>query len=510
MESFELSGWNSPRPVTVRLSSHDHLDRLTQIVQTEAALLVPRIEQLEQRVGDAIFQKRGYQASKTASAFDLTVTRAPRPELPPAAANPHRSATPQFRLHALPRDDSALAAALGKPGPVLMLGMPRAGGPIAAALAGVADRLTHLQPTEETSPEQRMSAASWPAWLSFSTDAERADVGTVVFGTDAAADSIAHVRTWIAPGAHVVAELGTVAASWLYATWSGMLVEGHGVLVGSGHGAQSIPETIEWPRISVVTISFNQAQFLERCLRSVLDQGYPNLEYIVIDGGSTDGSRGILHRYRSQISYQSSEPDDGQSDALNKGFAKATGEIFTWINSDDCLASDALFKVARAFHTHGTDIVAGTCLRIDETDVTRFRHFSALPLERPVPFAPEGPLQWSREWERGHFFFQPEVFFSRGIWERAGAFFHLHHYWAMDWDLWLRFALRRGDDRPDPGGARNESRTRRSEDHERGIVSAAGCQHPARFRAGVRCRRRGLARSRLSRRLSTPRTTSPQ
>jgi len=100
--------------------------------------------------------------------------------------------------------------------------------------------------------------------------------------------------------------------------------------------------TNEFPRISVITPSYNQGHFLDQTIRSVLDQNYPNLEYIIIDGGSTDQSVEIIKKYEDQLLYWVSEPDRGQSHALNKGFARATGDILCWINSDDCLEKGAL------------------------------------------------------------------------------------------------------------------------------------------------------------------------
>ena len=97
-------------------------------------------------------------------------------------------------------------------------------------------------------------------------------------------------------------------------------------------------------KISVVTISYNQAEFLERCIESVLNQNYPNLEYIIVDPGSTDGSRDIIKRYEKVFSHILLDPDNGPADGLNKGFAKATGDILYFINSDDVVLPDA-FKV---------------------------------------------------------------------------------------------------------------------------------------------------------------------
>src|SRR5712664_2616221 len=103
------------------------------------------------------------------------------------------------------------------------------------------------------------------------------------------------------------------------------------------------------PRISIVTPSFNQASYLEAALKSVLDQNYPNLEYIVVDGGSTDGSVEIIQRYADRLTYWVSQPDRGQMDALNKGFRRTTGEIMAWLNSDDMLCSWALQTVGHIF-----------------------------------------------------------------------------------------------------------------------------------------------------------------
>jgi len=199
---------------------------------------------------------------------------------------------------------------------------------------------------------------------------------------------------------------------------------------------------ISWPKISVITVSFNQARFLEASMRSVLDQNYPNLEYIVIDGGSTDGSVDIINRYRDRCAAVVIEPDRGQSDALNKGFALATGEVMTWLCSDDLLEPGALAQVARTYRRHGTDLIVGGCVRIGETrDDVLFLHHSALPLGRTVRLSALDILRFMRSWEAGNYFFQPEVFFSRRVWLDSGAYIKEHLFYAMDYDLWLRMAL---------------------------------------------------------------------
>src|SRR5678816_3341009 len=119
------------------------------------------------------------------------------------------------------------------------------------------------------------------------------------------------------------------------------------------------PNGQPWPRISIVTPSFNQAQYLEETIRSVLLQGYPNLEYFVYDGGSTDGSVEILRRYEPFLQGWVSERDKGQSDAINKGFARCTGEVVNWLCSDDILLPGALLHVGQAFvERRDIDVVA--------------------------------------------------------------------------------------------------------------------------------------------------------
>ena len=123
----------------------------------------------------------------------------------------------------------------------------------------------------------------------------------------------------------------------------------------------TLPDGNPWPKISIVTPSYNQGEFIEETILSVINQDYPNLEYILIDGESDDRTLDIIEQYQEHFSYVVSEPDSGQSNAINKGFSHATGEIFTWLNSDDRLAPEALYAIALAFYIQCADAVAGVC-----------------------------------------------------------------------------------------------------------------------------------------------------
>jgi glycosyltransferase involved in cell wall biosynthesis len=149
-----------------------------------------------------------------------------------------------------------------------------------------------------------------------------------------------------------------------------------------------MPDGSAWPRISVISPSYNQGAYLEEAICSVASQNYPNVEHIVIDGGSTDDSVEILQRHSSHLAYWESEPDRGQSHAINKGMARATGDILTWLNSDDRLAPGSLAAVALAFQQSKADLVAGLCTIFDQ-EGTLFQHMPALkpgPAVAPWPF----------------------------------------------------------------------------------------------------------------------------
>lgn len=189
----------------------------------------------------------------------------------------------------------------------------------------------------------------------------------------------------------------------------------------------------QWPKISLVTPSYNQGQFLEKTIRSILDQGYPNLEYIIIDGGSQDDSKKIIKRYASQLKYWVSEPDKGQADAINKGFAHTTGEIMGWLNSDDVLMPGSLHLIAKIF----TGLSQVEWISSTTQTLTKDGYIHHVGL-RPVYFriCVEHGLQHGRGLG---FIMQEGTFWRRSLWERTGARVS-DLYYGMDFDLWKRFA----------------------------------------------------------------------
>lgn len=193
----------------------------------------------------------------------------------------------------------------------------------------------------------------------------------------------------------------------------------------------AMPDGAPWPRISIVTPSYEQVEFLEETLRSVLLQGYPNLEYLVMDGGSTDGSAEILHRYSRWITHWESVPDRGQTHAINKGLARSTGEIFAYVNSDDLFMPGALGAVARGFAAdRRVDALYGRCVYIDPQGRELF-----VRQARFEGFRDYLPI-W-RHFEACTFLTQPEVFLRTQVLHEVGGFREQLRS-AMDLEMWLR------------------------------------------------------------------------
>lgn len=184
---------------------------------------------------------------------------------------------------------------------------------------------------------------------------------------------------------------------------------------------------ITWPKISIVTPSYNQAKFLERTILSVLNQSYPNLEYIIIDGGSTDGSVEIIKKYEKYLTYWVTEKDKGQSDAINKGFQKSTGKILAWLNSDDTYLPNALHSVAVFFEQHpNVDMLYGRCNMMDRDDKI-FQEAKAMPFNL-------------LDYTYGLFTIpQPATFWQREIFFKVGLL-NTETHACMDYELWVNYA----------------------------------------------------------------------
>jgi glycosyltransferase involved in cell wall biosynthesis len=188
--------------------------------------------------------------------------------------------------------------------------------------------------------------------------------------------------------------------------------------------------TAESPRITVVTPSYNQAAFVEQTMRSIHDQDYADVEHIVVDGVSTDGSLEIIKRYGDRATVIS-EPDRGQTDAINKGLRQATGDVVCWLNSDDYFLPGALSTVARFFQDH-PDVVwlTGDCLIVDE---------KGSPIQQPVRWYKRGLRMMPSAFYLGvtNAITQPATFWRRSVHERIGYLDESLHY-TMDYDWWLR------------------------------------------------------------------------
>jgi glycosyltransferase involved in cell wall biosynthesis len=186
-----------------------------------------------------------------------------------------------------------------------------------------------------------------------------------------------------------------------------------------------MPDGHSWPRLSIVTPSYNQGQYIEETIRSVLLQGYPNLEYLIVDGGSTDESIEIIRRYQKWLNYWVSEPDRGQAHAINKGFYKCTGDIVGWINSDDILLPQAAERVANAFVKQPYSILFGQV-------INSFDYFGFGQLMHPRNITFETIIE---PWRYDMFWHQPGLYVPRGLSLQVGPLDESLRY-TFDWD-WL-------------------------------------------------------------------------
>jgi len=185
---------------------------------------------------------------------------------------------------------------------------------------------------------------------------------------------------------------------------------------------------VDYPKISIITPNYNGVEFIEDTILSVISQNYPNLEYIIIDGGSTDGSIEIIKKYEKKLSYWVSEPDAGLYFAIQKGFDRATGEIFGWINSDDKLHPNSLFVIAEIFNSfQEVNWLTGCASGFDKRGST---------------IAVNNAKQWSKY----HYYLneykwiqQESTFWRKSLRKKAGATLNLQIKYAADFELWLRF-----------------------------------------------------------------------
>lgn len=188
---------------------------------------------------------------------------------------------------------------------------------------------------------------------------------------------------------------------------------------------------MNYPKITVVTANYNQSNYLEQTIQSVISQDYPNLEYIIIDGGSTDRSVNIIKKYESRLAYWVSEKDSGLYHALQKGFEKSTGEIMGWLNSDDLLHPKSLFVIANIFSNNKSiSWIQGHPTVFDETGMTVLNRKA---IDSKYFFY----LQQYKY--KGSFIQQESTYWRRELWQKAGSYITQEYKYAGDFELWMRY-----------------------------------------------------------------------
>lgn len=181
----------------------------------------------------------------------------------------------------------------------------------------------------------------------------------------------------------------------------------------------------KYPKITIVTPSYNQGQFLEDTILSVLGQNYPNLEYIVIDGGSSDNSVDILKKYNEEITYWESKKDKGQADAINRGFARSTGDVLMWLNSDDMLMPNVLSFIAQIIIANGDGLYFGNCIHFRENTYLWSTGSNLVEISQ------------RNRIEDLAYIIQPSSFWTKKVWLEIGMLNENLHY-TFDWEWFIR------------------------------------------------------------------------
>lgn len=188
--------------------------------------------------------------------------------------------------------------------------------------------------------------------------------------------------------------------------------------------------SFDWPKISIVTPSYNQGQYIEETIRSVLLQNYPNLEYIIIDGGSTDETVDIIKKYDRWITYWISKEDKGQTHAINKGIEKCRGDVFNWLNSDDLLAPKSLYHIGISINENrDNDVYCFNINYLEGNELTWLNpptHYNTKSVQKTLEY---GTVN------------QPGMYYNRIAVERIGRLNEILHF-VMDYDLWFRYLLK--------------------------------------------------------------------